>query len=608
VVNAVSNRIERLPDDLVNKIAAGEVVERPASVVKELVENALDAQASNVNVEIEAGGKSLVRVRDDGHGMGRINAERALERHATSKLRALPDLQSLATHGFRGEALPSIASVSHLVLTTREEGDAAGTEVEVRHGQPHHVRDAGHPRGTTVEVRDLFGAVPARRKFLRADSTEAGHVAEAVTLLALARPDVGFSLTSGGRSLLRAPAVNGLASRLYQVFGGVVLEGLVPVDGGEPGCHVSGFVSRPDRPGLTRSSLRLFVNRRTVRDRALAKAVAQAYRGAGAGDRPSEAFLLLDVPSHMVDVNVHPAKTEVRFADPRTVWTAVERAVRQAIALGVREAMPRADTSRVAEAVETYVARAEALTSGPRGRQPSGGPGSGPREGEGAQGARGGSLDEASTATDGVLRLRVTEGAPATVLGPHRNTYIVCTDGENLILVDQHTAHERVRFEHLLTRMEQGVSVEAQLLLTPVVVIVPPDLLPLLEEHADELSALGFDAEAFGGGAARLRSVPTGLRNAEPGAALTDLLRDYRERESAEWLVSGARERLAATVACHSSVRAGQPLARETMQAIVADLARTEHPTLCPHGRPTVVRIPREDVSRWFGRSGWRRQ
>ena len=238
--------VERLPDDLVNKIAAGEVIERPASVVKELVENALDAGARQIRVEIEGGGKSLVRVTDDGHGMSRADAELATERHATSKLRAFADLHSLATNGFRGEALPSIASVSHLLLKTREEGSAAGTEVEIEHGRRLHVRDVGHPRGTTVEARDLFGAVPARRKFLRAESTETGHVAEALSLLAIAHPDRGFWLKSGGRGLIEAPPVEALGPRLYQLFGGRLLDGLVEVDGGVEWARVSGLVSRPD--------------------------------------------------------------------------------------------------------------------------------------------------------------------------------------------------------------------------------------------------------------------------------------------------------------------------------------------------------------------------
>ena len=581
-------RVERLPEDLVNKIAAGEVVERPASVVKELVENALDAGAANVTVEIEAGGKSLIRVRDDGSGMARDDAERALERHATSKLRRLEDLSAIATHGFRGEALPSIASVSDLVLRTRDDSDAAGTEIAVRHGRRLHVREAGHPRGTTVEVRDLFGAVPARRKFLRADSTEAAHVAEAVTLLALARPAVGFVLASGGRNLLRAPAVGGLTERVYQVFGGPFLESLLPVEGGEGWVGVRGLVSRPERSGRPRAAFRLFVNGRAVRDRALAKALTEAYRVAGAGHVRPEALLFLEVPLHMVDVNVHPAKTEVRFADPRSVWTAVERVVRQSLAAGAQRETPRADASRVREAAERYLGRSDAGAL----ENQVGLPWAGPEEPQ-------------AEARD--VPAAAPEAEALRVVGQHRSTYILATDGEDLMLVDQHTAHERVRFEALLEGLARH-AVPSQTLLAPAVVSLAPRLLPVLEARAHDLGSLGFDVEAFGGGSWRLRAVPELLGTADPAPALERLLRDFLERGDAEWAVSGARERLAATLACHSAVRAGQVLSQQSMTAILRDLGRAQHPTLCPHGRPTSVRIPRDEIARWFGRSGWRRR
>jgi DNA mismatch repair protein MutL len=595
MTTALSMVIRQLPEDLVNKIAAGEVVERPASVVKELVENALDAGAGTVTVEIEAGGKQLIRVRDDGSGMGREDAERALERHATSKLHELSDLHAIATHGFRGEALPSIASVSHLVLRTRDEGSPAGTEVEVRHGQRRHVRDAGHPRGTTVEVRDLFGSVPARRKFLRSDATEAGHVAEALTLLALARPGTGFVLGSGPRRILQAPAVDGLAARLYQVFGGALLDDLVPVEGGADWATVRGFVSRPDRPTSARPNLRLFVNSRPVRDRAVAKAVSEAYRGAGAADFRGDAFVFVEVPLHLVDVNVHPAKTEVRFAEPRTVWVAVERAVREALSGGARAQAPRPapaerprpDAGRIEAAVDTFLERAGRVAEAPeRGWGPV---------------AR---ADEAPRAT--AAPLAATTG-PLSVLGQFRLTYIVATDGEDLLLVDQHTAHERVRFEALQARAEKRAA-ESQMLLTPLVFTLPPKLRAPLEAGLDGLAALGYDLEPFGGDSVRIRAVPALLRTGDPAAELQAVLEEVAEREGAEWAVAGVRDRLAATLACHSAVRAGQALNVETMSAIVRELALTAHPTLCPHGRPTLVRLPREDVTRWFGRAGWRRQ
>jgi DNA mismatch repair protein MutL len=571
------------------------VIERPASVVKELVENALDAEASVVHVEVEAGGKSLIRVRDDGLGMAREDAILALERHATSKLSELRDLQDLTTHGFRGEALPSIASISHLVLRTRPEETAAGTEVDVRFGGRADVRDAGHPRGTTVEVRDLFGSVPARRKFLRVDSTEAAHVAEAVTLLALARPERGFFLRSGDRAVVEAPPVDALGPRLFQLFGGSLLEALTPVDGGKEWARVSGFVSRTSTVRGSRPNLRLFVNRRPVRDRAVAKAVAEAYRRAGVGDRGFEAFLSLELPAHLVDVNVHPAKTEVRFADARTVFAAVEDAVEKALSAGSRHQvgaagpLPRND---VAPREATLV----------QGRLASGVPvmSAGYRYGEATLGE--------GRVEDAPARGPAAEGArDLVVLGQHRETYIVATDGEELVLVDQHTAHERVRFEALLAGSERR-SGESQLLLTPAIVSLAPELRPLLEESLDSLRSLGYDVEPFGGGELRLRAVPALLGGRDPQASLDRLLRDLREREGGDWAVAGRRDRLAATLACHSAVRAGQALGVPAMTAIVRDLQQTAHPALCPHGRPTMARIFRDELSRLFGRTGWARR
>ena len=602
-------RVERLPDDLVDKIAAGEVVERPASVVKELVENAVDAGARSVHVEIENGGLALVRVRDDGCGMSREDAQMAIERHATSKLRTLSDLQSIATHGFRGEALPSIASVSELVLRTRAEGDSAGSEVAVSHGRRVHVRDAGHPRGTTVEARDLFGAVPARRKFLKSPATEASHVAEAVTLLALARPETGFSLRSAGRTILEAPAVDGLAARIFQLLGATALDDLVPVEGGTEWVTVRGFVSRPDRPRPSRPELRLFVNRRPVRDRALSKAVLEAFRSAGAGDKGFLAFLFVEVPAHVVDVNVHPAKTEVRFADARTVWTAVERAVREALSGGVRaipSVVSRHGAATVAEGAQVALDRFFEKGAAASGRLARGWSARGQEWGAVA----GASLSEEVPAAQVVAEREGTTSAPGAaprVLGQHRLTYIVATDGDELVLVDQHTAHERVRFEQLLERVERRV-VQSQGLVVPIVVELPPELRPVLEAHQEALSALGFDVEPFGGGATRLRGVPAILGTKDPGPSLERILRDLREREGAEWAVSTTRDRVAATLACHSAVRAGQPLNAETMAAIVRELLTTAHPTLCPHGRPTVVRVPRDELSRWFERTGWKRR
>jgi DNA mismatch repair protein MutL len=342
------------------------------------------------------------------------------------------------------------------------------------------------------------------------------------------------------------------------------------------------------------------VNLRPVRDRALAKAVSQAYKAAGGGDRGFEAFLFVEVPAHMVDVNVHPAKTEVRFADGRTVWAAVERSVRAALEQGVRE-LPSVEVSdgtggrdvpgRAVQAVGAFFERAS---------EP--GAGGASRAGWRSGGSPPDRVAEGPGPSEGVV-----ESVAPVVLGQHRLTYIVATDGDELVLVDQHTAHERVRFERLLERAGRH-AVESQGLVTPLVLELPPELRPVQDAHAETLAELGFDVEAFGGGSTRLRAVPAMLGQKDPGPALEGILRDLAEREEADWAVAGTRDRLAATLACHSAVRAGQALNLQSMSAIVRDVLQTAHPTLCPHGRPTIVRIPRDEVSRWFGRTGWRRQ
>ena len=579
-----SGRIHRLPDDLVNKIAAGEVVERPASVVKELVENALDAGAARVSVTIDEGGKKLIRIVDDGSGMGRADAELAVERHATSKIERLSELQEIATHGFRGEALPSIASVSHTVLRTAEAGASEGTEIDIRNGRHEHVRDAGHPRGTTVEVRDLFGAVPARRKFLRSAATEAGHVAEAMTLLALARPDVGFFLESAGRSLVEAPTTAGLRERVFQLFGARWLEEVVPVDGGHDWVRVHGYVSRPDGPATSRARMRLFVNGRAIRDRSLSKAVTEAYRAAGASGRLAEAVLFVEAPLHLVDVNVHPSKSEVRFADVGVVFRAMEHAVREALSAGARRSAPRAVIDGVREAAESYLAFG---ATEPRDDHMSP---VGPRPGAEAPEPEGGTTE-----------------AQVVVLGQHRATYILATDGDEILLYDQHTSHERVRFETIIGALEDGQA-PSQRLLAPVVAQVPPTLLPLIEEHAAVLDRLGYEVAPFGGGSMRLSAVPEIMARKDPLRHLLELLEDFHDRQRGEWLVTGSQQQLAATLACHSAARAGETLSVPAMRAIVEALRRTAHPTLCPHGRRTMVRVPKDEVSRWFERVGWRRR
>jgi DNA mismatch repair protein MutL len=463
--------------------------------------------------------------------------------------------------------------------------------VRVRHGRPAAVRAAGHPRGTSVEVRDLFGAVPARRKFLRADATEAGHVAEAVTLLALARPETGFRLSADGRALVSAPPVADRRARVFQLLGEEALERLAPVERQDGYVRVSGFVPRAEARPAPRPQLRLFVNGRPVRDRAIAKAVAEGIRAAGVREPKPEGLLFVELPAHLVDVNVHPAKSEVRFADARAVFGAVERAVREALSGSAREAAP----ASVAERGAPW-----GSASRPSAREPRHAPSP-----DAVQAALAALAPAPASVGEGPAE--AAEAPGPRVLGQHRSTYIVATDGEELVLVDQHTAHERVRYEALVAGAERR-SVPAQRLLVPQLVRLEPRLLALVEAHAEQLALVGFEAEPFGGGSLRLSSVPEVLGTRAPGPALEAILRDLLERDASEWAVAESRQRLTATLACHSAVRAGEPLALPAMAAIVRALEGCEQPALCPHGRPTRVRIPREDVARWFGRSGWRRQ
>ncbi|HET8645178.1 MAG TPA: hypothetical protein VFO85_06800, partial [Vicinamibacteria bacterium] len=403
----------------------------------------------------------------------------------------------------------------------------------------------------------------------------------------LARPDVGFFLTSGGRRTMEAPPVDSLAARVYQLFGRAMLEGLEPVEGGSAAARVSGFVSRPATGAPGRPSVRFFVNGRPVRDRGLSRAVAEAYRWAGAGERPYEAILAVEVPLDMVDVNVHPAKTEVRFADPRGVWRAVEQAVLAAISSGSRQRGVRVEG--LPGPASSWTPSPDAVSEGYAQPWPP--------------------AANAGAAPAPVAQLPVAgpEAAVLVPLGQHRQTYIVATDGDELVLVDQHTAHERVRFERVMAELGTGAA-ESQLLLVPLVFTPSPAVRPLLEAQAPLLRGVGYEVEEFGGAAVRITAVPAVMPGGDHGATLLAILRDLAEREDGSWAVSAPAEKVAATVACHSSVRAGQALAREPMARLLADLLAARQPGLCPHGRPTMVRVPQAEVARWFGRTGWRRQ
>ena len=598
-------RIRRLPTELANQIAAGEVVERPASIVKELVENALDAGATRVVVTVELGGKRLVRVEDDGDGMTPAEAVLALERHATSKIRRLEDLAAITTLGFRGEALPSIASVSHLLLRTRARGASRGTEIRVSGGVVASAREVGAPEGTTLEVTDLFYNVPARRKFLKSDGAETTQVSRLVTQLALGNPGVGFTLTSGPRRLLQCPPAASLADRLFQLYKG--RSDLVEVRKAAAGLLVTGFVAAlaGPRQGPVRGPQNIFVNGRVVKDRTIAHAIVHAYSIATLKERSPEVHLFLEVPPDRVDVNVHPTKAEVRFLEPSLVHEVLRRALSEALGQG--------------PAPELTLA----VVAGGGLAAPGGSSGPVPVQARGATGADGRWQPLGETARGGApvvgpgypqpLRDLVREVRPAAVeaapvaadrpllpLGQFRDTFIIAIDDDGIAIIDQHVAHERVLFEQVMERLTTG-TLERQQLLIPIVIELPPAERQALAAHGPALERLGFDVEEFGGDSVRIAAVPALVPPAACETAVRALAQDLDGLDKGS-AVDDALRRIAATTACHAAVKANDRLTPEKMVYILDELRRTAHSTVCPHGRPVILRLSRREIEKRFER------
>jgi len=567
-------RIRLMPDALANQIAAGEVVERPASVVKELVENSLDAGSRSIAIAIEGSGKERIRVADDGIGMSAEDARLALSRHATSKLFDASDLSNISSLGFRGEALPSIASVSRFTLKTREHGADAGHEVAIEGGQLVREAPVGVPPGTIVEVERLFFNVPARRKFLRADVTEASHIAASVASLAAAYPDVGFQLEHGKRSVLEAPSVGSRRERLYQLEKSWV-ESAVVLEEEIGGLSIEAWLAPPPEARGAASRLHLFVNGRPVKDRILHHAVMEAYRQVSSRSGTPLVYLFLELTPDKVDVNVHPAKAEVRFVDQRFVHQAVFSAVRNTLqgqrlapeVLLVREAYEPLASEPSMPGSTDGAAIAEALFSSP-----------GPE------------------VTPAFSELAFE---PPTPLGQLRASYIVAADGDSVWLIDQHAAHERILYEDLV---ERGVSqMGQQLLLTPLPLELTAPERVTLEEELSDLASFGYDIEPFGQGDFLLRAVPASLSGFDPIRLVRSALSE-RERDCRSSTVREAGSRIAARIACHAAIKVHFELAPEKMRYLVRELWRARQPTVCPHGRPTTLRIGREQIERGFGR------
>jgi DNA mismatch repair protein MutL len=684
-------RIRILPDQVANQIAAGEVVDRPASVVKELLENALDAGASRIRIEVEAGGRRLMRVSDDGHGMNRDDALLAFERHATSKLRTANDLLSIATLGFRGEALPSIASVARVTLETKAgetatEDKGAGTLIEIAGGKILRVEETALPRGTTIAVSDLFFNTPARRKFLRAESTELAHVTALVTHYALAHPEKHFELLSSSHTLLSAPPVSRSAERIYQIFGKETLAQLLPVaaespldraglpepppwkkDPDEPhrdpgSLRITGFYSKPELQKLNRNSIYIFINKRLIRDRLLIHAITEAYRNIIPPTSFPVVLLFLEMPPEEVDVNVHPAKTEVRFRQQSLVHDFVRDSIRNSLiqarpAAGFLAALasaPLASPSLMPSALSPLPgspesAATESIASGSEGiagsfhltpKPPTPVPGrlafdGGPPSskvtdsqllGDAAavllQEAGEAFVHGCSSSPDG-LPAGSSNGATETAkveaeqaasnlnhlrslrpMGQLRESFILATGEDGLWIIDQHVAHERVLFEKIL-RDRQVEKIQRQRLLMPMLVELKPWQIVIFARISEELERSGFEVEPFGPQTLAIKAAPVGLEGAELERALTEVIEqssaDFDEHSQNEPL-STLRTRIAASIACHSAIKVNTPLDPARMEWLLLELSKTEHPTSCPHGRPIALLYSWKEILRAFHR------
>jgi DNA mismatch repair protein MutL len=673
-------RIHVLPEHVANKIAAGEVVERPASVVKELLENALDAGATRIKINIEAGGKKLIQITDNGCGMVRDDAMLAFERHATSKIKDAEDLLSVATLGFRGEALPSIASVSRLRLETRAEEGTAGTIVEINGGKIARVEEAGLPEGTSITVRDLFFNTPARKKFLKAESTELSHIASLVTHYALAHPEKHFELHSTTNAILVAPPVAGYSERVYQVFGKETLDQLIAAAAVQPLEHVGlpqpppwrikekreqeneesatakdpgemrlhGFVSKPEIQKLNRNSIYVFVNGRLIRDRLVQHGLTEAYRNIIPPSVYPVVLLFLELPPGEVDVNVHPSKTEVRFRQPTLMHDFVRDTVRAAL-------MKARPAPQFTTEIHAHATASSGLTPGAREWEPpsdlasaSGAPSRPLYELAGGAGfalqaptapqisARfqfeGGIAVEANAAIPVArgLESRFAEAHPETIpdngcapaldstngageeeptlaalstlrpVGQIRNSFILAVNEDGLWIVDQHVAHERVLFERIL-KQRATQRVESQRLLMPIVLELSPAQQAIFSEIADELQHNGFEAEPFGARSVAVKVAPAGVDAAAVEHMLHELL-DQISREEQSLNLEKIRARIAASIACHAAIKVNMPLEQNKMDWLLAELAKTDHPMSCPHGRPVVLRYSVKDIQKAFKR------
>jgi DNA mismatch repair protein MutL len=660
------SKIRVLPDHISNLIAAGEVVERPASVAKELVENAIDAGATRIVIDVEAGGRRLLKITDDGEGMTRDDAVLAFERHATSKISRAEDLNGIATLGFRGEALASIASVARVELVSRTDDSGAATRVLIEGGRLRDVKDAAHPRGTTLSVRDLFFNTPARRKFLRSEATESYHLTNLVTHYALAHPEINFTLTNNGRETLRVAPAKDLRERAYQIFGAQFLDGLLEVNNAvsEPTetrfslpqiARVRGFVSAPRERRTSRDAQFLFVNGRFVRDRLIGRALSDGYRSILPHGVYPVALLFIDVPREEVDVNVHPAKTEVRFRRAAAVADAVREAVRTGlasagyVAAGDLRDTSFADVDAQIDPAETSEIKAVVTSEAPAYRPFEFHPApQQERMGFAAQPAAAPAFPKQSPITsadveidrvrpadlaiekisvseairfpqtetevrafpdlpplDSALKF-VREAAVESVssnirpLGQLDESFIIAIDDEGLLLIDQHVAHERVLFDKYRT-LEAARRPESQQLLIPEMFDLTPAQAAAFDQVAAELESYGFELMRLSGRTVAIKATPGDLPAGEARNVLAEVL-DTVDAEKRGAARATLRDEIAASLACHAAIKVNMPLAPEKMRWLIDRLLTTSSPTTCPHGRPVILRLTTQDILKGFHR------
>jgi DNA mismatch repair protein MutL len=707
-------KIHVLSERVANQIAAGEVVERPASVVKELLENALDAGSTRIRIQVEAGGKKLIQITDNGCGMVRDDAMLAFERHATSKIKDTDDLLSISTLGFRGEALPAIASVARLHLETRAEQEAAGTVVEINGGKIIRVDEAGLPPGTSITIRDLFFNTPARKKFLRAESTELSHIVSLVTHYALAHPDKHFELHSPTNALLVAPPVAGHRERVYQVFGRETLDQLIPLAATQPlervglpqpppwrtGAHTSdtppsasaesqplgppaadsetepaliqsvsvpapgdfgelrlhGFVSKPEVQKLNRNSIFIFVNGRLIRDHRIQHAITEAYRNILPPTVFPVVLLFIEMPTAEVDVNVHPSKTEVRFRQQAVIHDFVRESVRAALMkarpvpqfleeIGAQPSAsaglasprflnPGFTNQTVSQAADTgdRLPRAPwrdlyepAAASGFALKAPAIPETTARLEFEGGTAVEANAALSPAGAPDPTSAQRNITDQPIPdhgcappiahepqiaptldslrtlrPLGQIRNSFILAVNEDGLWIIDQHVAHERVLFEKVL-RQRSVQQVESQRLLMPLIIELTPAQQAIFSDIAEELARNGFEAEPFGARSVAVKIAPAGVDAAQIEHMLNEILEQLAPEDQAINL-EAVRTRIAASIACHAAIKVNMPLEQNKMEWLLAELAKTDHPMACPHGRPVVLRYSMQDIQKAFKR------